>query len=60
MPAFKNKLNNTQLWLVSLLVAQANEIPESVKKVLVSDRRELRQIRWLRHHVANQLRNNLQ
>lgn len=37
MPAFKNKFNNTQVWQVSLLVAHANEIPESVKKVLIPD-----------------------
>jgi len=35
MPAFKTKLTETQLWQVSQLVAHANEIPESVKKVLV-------------------------
>ena len=37
MPSFKDKLTNTQLWQVSQLVAHANEIPESVKKVLVPD-----------------------
>jgi thiosulfate dehydrogenase len=37
MPAFKDKLTNTQLWQVSQLVAHANEIPESVKNVLVSN-----------------------
>jgi thiosulfate dehydrogenase len=37
MPAFKSKLTDTQLWQVSQLVAHANEIPESVKKVLVPD-----------------------
>lgn len=37
MPAFKSKLTDTQLWQVSQLVAHANEISESVKKVLVSD-----------------------
>jgi len=35
MPAFKDKLNPTQLWQVSLLVAHANELPASVKNVLV-------------------------
>ena len=35
MPAFKSKLTDIQLWQVSQLVAHANEIPESVKKVLV-------------------------
>ncbi len=37
MPAFKSKLSDTQLWQVSLLVANANAIPDSVKKVLVPD-----------------------
>jgi len=37
MPAFKAKLTDTQLWQVSQLVAHANEIPESVKRVLVPD-----------------------
>ncbi len=37
MPAFKTKLSDTQLWQVSQLVAHANEIPDSVKRVLVSD-----------------------
>jgi thiosulfate dehydrogenase len=37
MPAFKTKLTDLQLWQVSQLVAHANEIPESVKRVLVPD-----------------------
>ncbi len=37
MPAFKSELSDTQLWQVSLLVANANAIPDSVKKVLVPD-----------------------
>jgi len=37
MPAFKTKLSETQLWQVSQLVAHANEIPESVKKILILD-----------------------
>jgi len=37
MPAFKTKLTENQEWQVSLLVAHANEIPDSVKKALVSD-----------------------
>ena len=37
MPAFKTKLNDTQLWQVSQLVAHANEISDSVKSILVSD-----------------------
>lgn len=35
MPAFKTKLSDIQLRQVSQLVAHANEIPESMKKVLV-------------------------
>lgn len=35
MPAFKTTLTETQLWQVSQLVAHANEIPDSVKRVLV-------------------------
>jgi thiosulfate dehydrogenase len=37
MPSFKDKLNNTQLWQVSQLVAHADKLPESAKKVLVPD-----------------------
>lgn len=37
MPAFKNKLTDTQLWQVSQLVAHANEIPASVKKELTAE-----------------------
>jgi hypothetical protein len=37
MPSFKTKLTDTQLWQVSELLAHANEVPESVKKVLVPD-----------------------
>lgn len=37
MPAFKDKLSDTQLWQVSQLVAHANEIPESVKKELAAE-----------------------
>lgn len=37
MPSFKTKLTDTQLWQVSQLVAHANEIPDSVKRVLVPD-----------------------
>ena len=37
MPSFKTKLTDTQLWQVSELLAHANEIPESVKKVLIPD-----------------------
>jgi hypothetical protein len=37
MPSFKDKVMDTQLWQVSQLVAHANELPASVKKVLVPD-----------------------
>lgn len=37
MPAFKTKLTDAQLWQVSQLVAHSNEIPKSVKKVLMPD-----------------------
>lgn len=37
MPSFKTKLTETQLWQVSELLAHANEISESVKRVLVPD-----------------------
>jgi thiosulfate dehydrogenase len=34
MPAFKTKLTDTQLWQVSQLLAHANEVSDSVKRVL--------------------------
>ncbi|HVB58834.1 MAG TPA: cytochrome c [Candidatus Acidoferrales bacterium] len=37
MPSFKDKLTNVQLWQVSQLVAHVNELPASVKNVLVPD-----------------------
>jgi thiosulfate dehydrogenase len=37
MPAFKTKLTDTQLWQISQLLAHANEISDSVKRVLVTD-----------------------
>jgi thiosulfate dehydrogenase len=37
MPAFKTKLTDTQMWQVSQLLAHANEIPDSAKKLLVPD-----------------------
>jgi len=37
MPSFKTKLSETQLWQVSELLAHSNEIPESVRRVLVPD-----------------------
>jgi thiosulfate dehydrogenase len=38
MPAFKTKLTEAQMWQVSQLLAHANEIPDSVKKLLVAGR----------------------
>ncbi len=37
MPSFKTKLTDSQLWQVSELLAHANEIPESVKRMLLPD-----------------------
>jgi mono/diheme cytochrome c family protein len=37
MPSFTSQLTDTQLWQVSQLLTHANEIPESVKKILVPD-----------------------
>jgi thiosulfate dehydrogenase len=37
MPAFKDKLTNTQLWQVSQLVAHAKDLPSPVEKVLMWD-----------------------
>ena len=37
MPAFKDNLTKTELWQVSQLVAHANELSQSVNKVLVPD-----------------------
>jgi thiosulfate dehydrogenase len=37
MPAFKDKLTDTELWQVSQLVAHANEVPDSVKKELAAE-----------------------
>ncbi len=34
MPGFRSTLNDNQLWQVSLVLAKANELPESVKNVL--------------------------
>lgn len=36
MPTFKNKLSDTQLWQVSLLVAHGNDVPESVRNDLLT------------------------
>lgn len=35
MPAFKQQLNDTQMWQVSVLLANADKIPDSVKQALV-------------------------
>jgi mono/diheme cytochrome c family protein len=37
MPSFNNKLTDTQIWQVSELLAHANEVPDSVKRVLAPD-----------------------
>jgi hypothetical protein len=37
MPSFKTRLTDTEAWQVSQLLAHANEITESVKKVLIPD-----------------------
>lgn len=34
MPGFRNELNDTQIWQVSVLVKNADKIPDSVKKAL--------------------------
>jgi mono/diheme cytochrome c family protein len=36
MPAFKPSLNDTQMWQVSLLLAQADKLPASVKTILAT------------------------
>lgn len=36
MPAFSHALNETQMWQVSLLLANADKLPETVKQALVS------------------------
>ena len=37
MPSFKGVLTDKELWQVALLVAQANDIPDSVKKALLAE-----------------------
>jgi thiosulfate dehydrogenase len=37
MPSFKKDLNDTQIWQVALLVANADKIQDSVKKVLAPE-----------------------
>lgn len=36
MPGFKNSLNETQMWQVSLLLAEADKLPASVKALLAA------------------------
>ena len=36
MPSFRNELSDTQMWQVSLLLANADKVPESVKQALAS------------------------
>ena len=36
MPSFRNDLSDTQMWQVSLLLANADKVPESVKQALTS------------------------
>jgi hypothetical protein len=35
MPGFKDQLNETQIWQVSLLVKNADKLPDSVKAALL-------------------------
>jgi mono/diheme cytochrome c family protein len=37
MPTFKGVLDDTQMWQVVLLVANADKVPDSAKKLLVPD-----------------------
>jgi thiosulfate dehydrogenase len=37
MPSFKSKLTDTQMWQAAQLVAHADKLPDSAKKVLVPD-----------------------
>ena len=37
MPSFKSKLTETQMWQAAQLVAHADKLPDSAKKVLVPD-----------------------
>jgi thiosulfate dehydrogenase len=37
MPSFKTALNDTQMWQLALLVANADKIPDSAKKAFVSE-----------------------
>ena len=37
MPSFKGVLNETEMWQLALLVANADKIPDSAKKLLVPE-----------------------
>jgi thiosulfate dehydrogenase len=37
MPSFKGVLNDTQMWQVALLVANADKLPDSVKRILAPE-----------------------
>jgi hypothetical protein len=37
MPTFKDILNDTQMWQLALLVANADKIPDSAKKILLPE-----------------------
>jgi hypothetical protein len=37
MPGFKGVLTDTQLWQMALLVANADKLPDSAKKLLAPD-----------------------
>lgn len=41
MPGFKDELNETQIWQVSVLVKNADKIPESVKSALLNGARAI-------------------
>ncbi len=38
MPAFQTSMTTTQMWQVSLLLAKANQLPDSVKRGLAASR----------------------
>jgi hypothetical protein len=37
MPTFKGILNDTQMWQLALLVANADKVPDSAKKMLAPE-----------------------
>jgi hypothetical protein len=37
MPSFSEMLDDTQMWQLALLVANADKLPDSAKKILVPD-----------------------